>query len=140
MPFFKKEEKKPDIFWREYEEKTGEKVLTRGLGRYISGWNEFDEKKWNNLWGLLVNTSGGFRFHHFPKNSWIDALAWSAEKTPPKEKTFFLPKEKIISSELIKETKWWKKLFSSCPPYYIVIYKDETEREKQLVFEADYGL
>jgi len=140
MALIKKEKKSPDVFWQEYEENTGEKVLTHGLGRYISGWDEFDEKKWNNLWGLIITTSGGFRFHHFPQNSWIDVLTRNAEKAPPKEKTFFLPKEKIISSELIKETKWWKKIFSSDPPLYIITFTDDTGCEKKLLFEAGYGM
>jgi len=89
--FFKKDEISPETFWREYEEKTGEKVLARGLGKYICGWEEFDKKQWNGLWGLIINTSGGFRFHHFPQNSIFDALTQFAAKRdePPKEKTIF---------------------------------------------------
>ena len=136
--FFKKKEQSHDDFWREYEEKTGEKVLSRGLGKYISGWQEFDEKKWGGIWGLLITTSGGFRFHHFPQNSWIDAFTRFAEKTPPKERTIFIPNEKIASSRLIKETKWWKRIFSPLPPRLIIRYTDEAGSEKQLLFEAEY--
>ena len=134
----KKKEKAPDVFWREYEEKTGEKVLTRALGKYISGWDEFDEKNWGGIWGLIITTSGGVRFHHFPQHSWIDSFTKFAEKEAPKEKTIFLPQEKIKASEVIKETKWWKKIFSSSPPLFVVRYLDETGNEKQLVFE--YGV
>jgi len=136
--FFKKKEQSHDDFWREYEEKTGEKVLSRGLGKYISGWQEFDEKKWGGIWGLLITTSGGFRFHHFPQNSWLDAFTRFAEKTPPKERTIFIPNEKIASSRLIKETKWWKRIFSPLPPRLIIRYTDEAGSEKQLLFEAEY--
>jgi len=137
--FFKKDKKSPDSFWQDYEEKTGEKILSRGLGKYISGWQEFDEKKWGGLWGLLITTSGGFRFHHFPQNSWIDSLADRfVEGDPPKEKTIFIPKEKIASSQLIKETKWWKKIFSSSPPQLVIRYTDEAGREGRLLFEAEY--
>jgi len=134
---FKKEEKSPDVFWQEYEESTGEKVLSRGLGKYISGWNEFDEKKLGGIWGLVVSASGGFRFHHFPQNTWIDSLTRFAEKEPPKEKMIFIPQEKIITIEFIKETKWWKKLL--LPPSRLVIrYTDEAENERILFFEAEY--
>ena len=136
---FRKDEKSPDAFWREYEEKTGEKVLSRGLGKYVSGWEEFDEKKWGGIWGLIITTSGGFRFHHFPQNSWIDAVTRFAEKETVKEKTIFIPKEKIASSQFIKETWWWKKILSPSPPQLVISYTDEAGREGRLLFEAEYS-
>lgn len=136
---FKKEEKSPDAFWREYEEKTGEKVLARGLGKYVSGWDEFDEKKWGGLWGLIITTSGGFRFHHFPQQTWIDSFTNFVRKDPLKEKTIFIPQENIILSDYIAEKKWWKKLLNPLPPKLIIRYKDEAEQEKRLLFEAEYG-
>ena len=139
--FLRKEEKTPDVFWQEYEEKTGEKVLNKGLGKYISGWDEFDKNNWSGLWGLVMEMSGSFRFHHFPQHSWIDAFTQFAQKDPPKEKTIFIPKEKIVSIEYKIEKKWWKKILSPSPPRLIIIYKDETDDEKnrKLVFEAEYG-
>jgi len=143
---FKKSEKSPETFWREFSEKTGETILERGLGKYIRGWDEFDAKKWNGLWGLIINTSGGFRFHHFPQNSFFDNLIGLAvnEKEPPKEKTLFLPREKIISQKIIKEDKWWKRLIFNPAPRLIINYADESsekpadESVKKLVFEAEY--
>ena len=134
----KKPEKSSDEFWREYEEKTGEKVLERGLGKYVSGWNEFDEKKWNGIWGLVITTSGGFRFHHFPQNSWMDAFTNFVKTDPPKEKTIFVPQEKIISSDYIIEKKWWKKIFSPSSPHFVIMYMDDAGQEKRLLFEAEY--
>ena len=134
----KKEEKSADEFWREYEEKINEKVLTRSLGKYISGWNEFDEIKSGGIWGLIITTSGGFRFHHFPQQSWIDNFTQFAKKDPPKEKTIFIPQERIVESEMIKETKWWKKIFAASQPLVRIRYLDESGNEKRLVFEAEY--
>jgi len=143
--FFKKDEISPETFWREYEEKTGEKVLARGLGKYVCGWEEFDEKQWNGLWGLIINTSGGFRFHHFPQNSIFDALTQFAAnmREPPKEKTIFIPKEKIISQKIIKEEKWYKRLFSHSAPRLVIVYRDGSPdgsggKDKKLIFEAEY--
>jgi hypothetical protein len=136
---FKKQDQSPNEFWREFEEETGEKVLSRGLGKYISGWQEFDENKRGGLWGLLITTSGGFRFRHFPQNSWIDAFTRFAEKEPPKEKSIFIPKGKIASSQMIRETRWWKKILSHSPPQFVVCYMDEAGREMKLVFEAEYS-
>ena len=135
----KKKEKATDEFWREYEEQVGEKVLERGLGKYISGWDEFDDKKWGGLWGLLITTTGGFRFHHFPQNSWIDNLTNFAGKNQPKEKTIFIPQEKIIKSEIIKETKWWRRIFTPSPPVFVICYLDMAGSQKRLVFEAEYN-
>jgi len=139
MWFKQKEEKSPDTFWQEFEEKTGEKVLARGLGKYVSGWDEFDEKKWGGLWGLIITTSGGFRFHHFPQNSWIDAFTSFVKTDPPKEKTIFIPQEKIISSDYLIEKKWWKKILSPSQPQLVIKYKDEAEKEQCLFFEAEYS-
>jgi len=144
--FFKKDEKSPETFWREYEEKTGEKVLARGLGKYISGWDEFDERGWGGIWGLVINTSGGFRFHHFPQNNIFDLLTQFAANTkePPKEKTIFLPRERIISQKIVKEEKWYKRIFSSSAPQLVINYSDESPNEsgvkdKKLIFEAEYA-
>jgi len=133
-----KNDKSPDAFWQEYEEKTGEKVLKRGLGKYISGWDEFDEKKQGGLWGLVITTSGGFRFHHFPQYTWVDAFTGFAKGEPPKEKTIFIPKERVNSQEIIMETRWWKAFFTSSPPRIIINYIDEKGGDKRLVFEAEY--
>lgn len=132
---FKRKETKPGDFWREYEEKTGEKILSHGLGQYLSGWREFEERGWTEIWGLIMSTSGGFRFHHFPQRNWIEALAGNSET--PKEKTIFIPGEKIISANLVEETRWWKKLLSHSPPRLVIRYRDEAENERALLIEAE---
>ena len=133
--FLKNTEQSADTFWQEYEEQIGEKVLARGLGRYISGWEEFDSKKLTNLWGLIIATQSGFRFHHFPQNHWMDTFSRNREK--PTEKIFSIPKDRIISAQLIKETNWLKKIFSSPAPPLIIDYRDESGGEKKLILEAD---
>jgi len=134
----KKNQKTPDDFWREYEEQTGEKVLARSLGRYVSGWEEFDSKGWNSIWGLIIATSGGFRFHHFHQTSWLTALSNFGNDDAPKEKTFFIPKEQIVSAKLIKEKGWWKKIFWSTPPQLLIDYRDGTENTKQVLLEVEF--
>ena len=147
--FFKKNEKTADMFWQEFEEQTGEKVLSRSLGKYISGWDEFDENKWTGIWGLLITTSGGFRFHHFPQVSWLMAITSFGSVKQQKEKTIFIPNERIVLSQLIKETKWWKKILSNSVPHLVINYTEEASpeaspetgvKEKRLVFEAEYKI
>jgi hypothetical protein len=135
----KKQGKDPDEFWREFEEKTGEKVLARSLGQYLSGWDEFDTPRSGAIWGLIITTNGGFRFHHFPQTSWLDALTrFSSGADAPKEKTFFIPNQRIISAELIRETKWWKKIFSPSLPRLIIKYRNEAGEERKLLVQTEY--
>jgi hypothetical protein len=129
--------KNPDDFWREYEEKTGEKVIARSLGQYVSGWDEFDGLGRNPVWGLIIATSGGFRFHHFPQVSWLNAIVGSGGELP-KEKTIFIPREKIVSARLSKETKWYRKIVSPGIPRLLIRYLDKTGTEKDLLFYAEY--
>jgi len=133
----KRSEKSPDDFWREYEQKINEKVLARCLGRYMSGWEDFDERGWTAIWGLVIVTSGGFRFHHFPQQGWLDFFTRFAGQEGPTEKTLFLPKEKIVSARIIRETSWWKKILKSTPPQLCLKYSDEAGNERQMLLEAD---
>ena len=130
-----KASKSADDFWREYEEKIGEKILTRCLGKYASGWEEFGNLK--DIWGLIIFTSGGFRFHHFPQNSWIESLFRATGSEAASEKTIFIPNETIVSTHLVKESKWWKKIFSPYMPQIVIRYRDGDGNERQLLLEAD---
>jgi len=136
----KKPQKSVDDFWREYEDQTGEKVLARTLGQYISGWEEFDAASLSPLWGLVIVTSGGFRFHHFPQQNWVHALIRSLPTD--KEKTFFVPGERIVSAFIHKETNWWKKLTGPNLPLLKIKYRHEEDgtalMEKELVLQIDY--
>jgi hypothetical protein len=136
----RRNDKEPDDFWREYEEKTGETIIARSLGQYISGWDEFgDVSDRNPIWGLIIATSGGFRFHHFPQTNWLSALIGSGGEAQ-KEKTIFIPREKIIAASLSRETKWYRKILSSGGggPRLLIRYLCETGTEKALLFNAEY--
>ena len=126
--------KSPDQFWSEYEEKIGEKVLAFSLAKYLSGWEEFDKQGRVDLWGLIIVSSGGFRFHHFPKRHWLDFMSSGED---PKEKSFIIPKEKLISARLLKERNWLKIIISSARPKLEIYFSDDFQKELRLVFEAD---
>jgi hypothetical protein len=130
----KKDDFDIDKFWREYEEKIGEKVLSKSLGKYLSGWAEYPQP----LWGLAIATSGGFRFHHFPHEGWIMALSRvTSGGEAPKEKTFFIPQEKILSVKLIVEKRWWKKLLTPSSPLLLIRYSLVDGTEAELSIETD---
>ena len=134
----KQKRKSPEDFWREYEENTGEKVLSRTLGQYVSGWDEFGAAK-NPLWGLIIATSGGFRFHHFPQANWFTSLAgFGSGDEPPKEKTIFIPADRIVCAVLRRETKWYRKIFTPVSPSLVVRYRDEAGAEKELLLLVEY--
>lgn len=113
-----------DQFWREYEQKIGEKVVKFALGRYLSGWAEFD----GPLWGLAIVTEGGFRFHHFPHESWISALSrlgGGGGGAAPTEKTLFVPRARIKGYEMILEKSWIKRLLTPSSPTVKLVYERE---------------
>ncbi|MDR0719776.1 MAG: hypothetical protein LBF78_09085 [Treponema sp.] len=131
---FKKESTDPAQFWQEYEKQVGEKVLAFTLGQYISGWDGED----HSLWGLIIATSGGFRFHHFPHEGWIQALTRvTTGGTAPKERTLFIPKEKIVHVELVLEKSLLKRIFFSVPPRFVLRYIDDTGVERLFIADAD---
>jgi len=134
--FLRSEEKSPGDFWKELEEKIGEKVLERGMGKYISGWSDFNKAKQANISGLVVITSGGFRFYYFQHKSWFDAMIKNTGTDNAKEIEIFIPNERIVSTQLVKETKWWKKVFFSSVPLLVINFTNETGEAKELVFEA----
>jgi hypothetical protein len=124
----------PDEFWADYEKKAGDKVLAFCLGQYISGWDEFERP----LWGLLIATEGGFRFHHFPHEGWLQALARiGTGGEGPKERVLFLPRDRILSAELRFEKKWWKRLLLSRPPLFVIRYRREDGAEAELAAESE---
>ncbi|MDR0599445.1 MAG: hypothetical protein LBG84_05110 [Treponema sp.] len=123
-------------FWREYEEKTGETVLAKSLAHYLRGWAEFPEP----LWGLAIATSGGFRFHHFPHEGWLTALSrLTSGGEPPKERTLFIPRERIVSAALVVETRWWKKLLAPAAPLLLIRAAPGEGPETELAVETDRG-
>ena len=133
-----KTEKSPEEFWREYEENTGEKILARGLGRYSSGWEEFDNQRLTNLWGLIIAGTGTVRFHHFPEKNWFEALIRPGVHETPKEKIIIIPKEKIISARLIEEPKWWKKIITGPSTGLTINYQDGMGNERTLTLQVDF--
>jgi hypothetical protein len=126
--------KEPEVFWRDYAAKFGEQVLAYALGRYIRGWEGFDV----SLWGLLIATSGGFRFHHFPHESWIEAISRTTlGGEAPQERLIFIPQERLIAVDFQQETAWWKKLLSAQPPRLVIRYRDDADKEQELVAETE---
>jgi hypothetical protein len=132
------DKKEAEEFWKNYEEAHGEKVLAFNLGLYLRGCGSLQD----SLWGLLIATDGGFRFHHFAQESWISALSRltaGGGGKDPKEKTAFIPKENIIAAEYRVETNWFKKIFTASRPLFILQYYDDEGQKHCLVAETDKG-
>jgi hypothetical protein len=124
----------PREFWREYEAALGETVFSFSLGQYLSGWAAYDPP----LWGLLIATDRGFRFHHFAHEGWLQTLArLSSGGEPPTEKTIFIPRERIVLAELRRETSLLKRIFLPSRPRLVIRYRDDGGGEEEFVAEAD---
>jgi hypothetical protein len=132
----RKNNQSPEDFWREYEHQIGEKVLARNMGQYLSGWEEFEADKTGPLWGLLIATEGGFRFHHFPQSNWLFDLARMGSVSA-QERSLFIPQKLIISAEFRIETRWWKKILSPRQPLLVIRYRNSEGMEKEFRAEAD---
>ena len=120
----------PSVFWREYEEKCGEKVLAYGLGRYLGGWDGYPMP----LWGLIIATEGSFRFQHFPNESWFAVIRKSARQ---EEKSFAIKRDDIISFVYWKEKKILKRIFFSTRPCFIIQYKKPDGSNGEVRLEVD---
>jgi hypothetical protein len=123
-------------FWKEFESTHGEEVLGFSLGLYLRGSAEIE----NSIWGLLIATDGGFRFHHFAQESWISALSRLSAGgggKGPKEVSIFIPKERIISVEYRVETNWLKRIFTASQPLFILTYYDEAGKKYEFAAETD---
>jgi hypothetical protein len=124
----------PADFWREYGDKLGEEVLAYGLGRLVSGWDAFALP----LWGLLIATDGGFRFHYFPpENRLFSLFRAGTDGETAKEKTIFIPKKRIISAAFRSETSILKRLLCAPPPRLVIRYRSSGGGEEELIAEAD---
>lgn len=125
----------PAVFWQEYEQEYGEKVLAHGLGCYMSGWDGIKGK----LWGLLIATEGGFRFHHFSQENWFLALSRvsGGASKGSREQTMFIPKDRIDSAELHMEESWIRKFLFPNPPRLIIRYRNEDGSERLFYAETE---
>jgi hypothetical protein len=124
----------PEEFWEQYGAALGEKVLAYTLGEYLSGWAEYDPP----LWGILIATDRGFRFHHFPHEGWIQSLArHSSGADAPKEKTIFIPRDRILQAELRREKSLWKKIFAAPQPRFVLRYLDSAGAEAEFIAQTD---
>jgi hypothetical protein len=122
-------------FWREYGEKIGETVLAYSMGRSLSGWTG------EQLWGLIIATDGGFIFHHFPSENWLDLLLKSTSlKKEPQEKVLRIPASRLLSAEVREEKSLLKRFFRYRPPMLFLKYLDEAGEEAEFIAEGDEKL
>lgn len=126
--------KDPADFWREYAQRIGEPVSAYALGRYIRGWDALEPP----LWGLLIVSAGGFRFHHFPHENWLQAISRNAAgESAPTEKILFIPKDRLLGAELKIEKSWWKRLLVAQPPLLLIRCLTENRTETTLAAETE---
>ncbi|MDR1429554.1 MAG: hypothetical protein LBI85_04630 [Spirochaetaceae bacterium] len=126
----------PAEFWKDYEARLGEKVLGYCLGRYVGGWDRYPYP----LWGLSIVTSAAYRFHHFPHEGWIEALARATTGAKaPEEKVIMIPRDKILGAAFRREQKLLRRIFLSAQPRLCLSYRREDGSAAELVVESDSG-
>jgi hypothetical protein len=119
---------------REYAERFNEDILVLTMGRYTGGWQEFAPP----LWGLVIVTDKGFRFHHFPHQSWLDAAVRATGRgAEPREKLIFIPKDRLVHFAFFEEKSWWRKLLIYTPPVLAVTFRDSQGVEADLRVEIE---
>ena len=124
----------PAAFWREYEEKCGEKILSYGLGRYLGGWDEYA----GPLWGVVIAAEGSFRFHHFPNENWFSAITRATVGgKAPEEKSFAIKRKDILSIEYWKEKNILKQIFTASHPRLIIRYSRADGSTGEIQVEVD---
>ncbi len=130
-----------ESFWKEYAEKHGETVFAHSLGRYIGGWADDPDTLRTPLWGLIIATSGGFRFHHFAQDSVVSTL-WrlNGGRDSSKELEIYIPKLSIINIDFYKEGSAWRRLLFATPPQLTLNYRDENEAKRILRADGDHNL
>ncbi|MDR1351906.1 MAG: hypothetical protein LBK05_01385 [Treponema sp.] len=115
-------------FWADYGKQYGEKVLAYVLGKYLSGWPDYRY----SLHGILIATSGGFRFQHFPQERRLLSQPRAIpEDEIPREKTIFIPRNQILSADIRLEKSWVKKIFAYCPPILVIRYRHSDPRNPE---------
>jgi len=121
----------PAVFWRDYEAKIGEKILRYDFGHYRSGWDEFT----SDLWGLVIISEGGFRFHHFPHESWFGSLTRGGGEVTQTEKTLHIPKSSFVSIELKQEKSLLRRIFTPIMPQMLLNYRKVDGTDGVLICE-----
>jgi hypothetical protein len=132
--FERKKQQGPEEFWKEYEQKIGQKVLGYSLGQYIEGWDEYTQP----MWGLVVAAEDSFIFHHFPHEGWLQALSRNATGGEgPKEKIITIHRDRLVSVRLDRQRSLWHRLIAYRPPRLVVRYRLENGTESELIAETD---
>ena len=129
-----KKDTDPAEFWKDYEAQTGETVLSYCLGRYLRGWDAYQEP----LWVLNIVLSGSYRFHHFPHEGWIEALARVTRGGKGhEEKIIVIPREKIYAAAFVREPKLLKRILFSTRPWLSLKYRRDDGSEAELIVESE---
>ena len=124
----------PKVFWKEYEEECGEKVLANCLGQYLSGWDDFQAP----LWGLVIAAENSLRFHHFAEEGWFTSMIRTATRSDPdEEKTLEIRKENLLSVEYLTEKSLIKKILFPSHPHLVIRYTKPDGSTGEVKIEVD---
>ncbi|MEI6385700.1 MAG: hypothetical protein WCQ50_03630 [Spirochaetota bacterium] len=98
-------------FWEAFENETGEKVESRGMGSLREG----NEGRANERWGLLIMTDKAFHFRSVPSANWLSGLlSRGASSKPQKAVEIRIAREDILEVTL-PPRNFWERILA--PPF-----------------------
>jgi len=125
-------------FWRETEERLGERVLLYSLGQYLGGYGDVR----SGAWGLFYISDSALHFQTFPNQNWFSTIFRSVTRNRARdqettEMEFTLPQASIREVQLHGERSLWKRVVAPQPPTVSVFYINEDGNESELRFLMD---
>ncbi len=124
-------------FWRETEERLGERVLLYSLGQYLGGYGDVRA----GAWGLFYISDSALHFQTFPNQNWFSTIFRSFARSRAREEAtemeFTLPQASIREAQLRGGRSLWKRIFAPEPPTVSVYYINEDGNESELRFLMD---
>jgi len=119
-------------YWKEKENKLGERILGKNICEYISGYRDFDRK----TWGILYFTKNSFYFDIFHEKKFFFSSIFKVNRTDQDKKinTFQIPWKDVIKIDLPKAKNYFLSIFFPPDSLTIVSYSDKSNyRDCKLV-------
>jgi len=85
-----------ELYWKRFEQETGERVEARTMGQWFEGASADD-----GLWGLLVLTDRSVRFRHQPSDNWFSSFVknQSRSSSPRGPIEIVVPRDRLVGLE-----------------------------------------
>lgn len=121
-----------ELFWREFEKTTGERVLAKAMGQWLDPPSQKE-----GMWGLLVLTDRSFHFMGQKSGNWLAGLFSLRGRADGDSVKFSVPRDDLLSLEEPKPGFWGRLLGPAFPRITLLWRPSEGSGEARGVFEVD---